>query len=65
MKPGWRREDAAPEFQVQGLGLDLVCVTWDADLRCNSSGWSYHDFHGPRKQKRSTVPRSGFGNNTA
>ena len=26
-------EDAATEFQVQGLELDWVCVTWDADLR--------------------------------
>src|SRR6266481_6512839 len=24
-------EDAATEFQVQGLELDWVCVTWDAD----------------------------------
>ncbi|HEY5915573.1 MAG TPA: DUF2075 domain-containing protein [Verrucomicrobiae bacterium] len=43
-------EDAATEFQVQGLELDWVCVTWDADLRCNSSGWSYHDFRGSRWQ---------------
>jgi hypothetical protein len=26
-------EDAATEFQVQGLELDWSCVTWDADLR--------------------------------
>ena len=26
-------EDAATEFQVQGLELDWTCVTWDADLR--------------------------------
>ena len=26
-------EDAATEFQVQGLELDWVCVTWDADFR--------------------------------
>lgn len=43
-------EDAATEFQVQGLELDWVCVTWDADLRCNSSGWTYHDFRGSRWQ---------------
>jgi hypothetical protein len=41
-------EDAATEFQVQGLELDWVCVTWDADLRFNASGWSYHDFRGSR-----------------
>lgn len=26
-------EDAATEFQVQGLELDWACVTWDADFR--------------------------------
>jgi hypothetical protein len=39
-------EDAATEFQVQGLELDWVCVTWDADFRFNGSGWNYHDFRG-------------------
>ena len=41
-------EDAATEFQVQGLELDWVCVTWDSDFRFNGSGWSYHDFRGDR-----------------
>ena len=41
-------EDAATEFQVQGLELDWICVTWDADLRFTSSDWSYHDFRGDR-----------------
>lgn len=41
-------EDAATEFQVQGLELDWACVTWDADLRFGLSGWSYHDFRGDR-----------------
>lgn len=41
-------EDAATEFQVQGLELDWTCVTWDADLRFIPSGWSYHDFRGDR-----------------
>lgn len=39
-------EDAATEFQVQGLELDWACVTWDGDLRFTGSGWSYHDFRG-------------------
>jgi hypothetical protein len=39
-------EDAATEFQVQGLELDWTCVTWDADFRYNGSGWNYHDFRG-------------------
>jgi hypothetical protein len=41
-------EDAATEFQVQGLELDWTCVTWDADFRFNGSGWNYHDFRGSR-----------------
>ena len=41
-------EDAATEFQVQGLELDWTCVTWDGDLRYNGSGWSFHDFRGDR-----------------
>lgn len=41
-------EDAATEFQVQGLELDWTCVTWDGDLRFTDSGWSFHDFRGNR-----------------
>lgn len=43
-------EDVATEFQVQGLELDWACVTWDADLRFNGSGWAYHDFRGSKWQ---------------
>ena len=41
-------EDAATEFQVQGLELDWTCVTWDGDLRYTDSGWTCHDFRGDR-----------------
>jgi Uncharacterized conserved protein (DUF2075) len=41
-------EDAATEFQVQGLEVDWACVTWDGDLRFTGSGWSFHDFRGYR-----------------
>jgi hypothetical protein len=41
-------EDAATEFQVQGLELDWACVTWDGDLRYSGGDWSYHDFRGKR-----------------
>lgn len=43
-------EDAATEFQVQGLELDWAVVTWDGDLRFTDSGWSYHDFRGAKWQ---------------
>ena len=39
-------EDVATEFQIQGLELDWVCVTWDADLRRNTDAWSHHSFRG-------------------
>ena len=41
-------EDAATEFQVQGLELDWTCVAWDGDLRFADSGWSCHQFRGDR-----------------
>lgn len=41
-------EDAATEFQVQGLELDWACVSWDADLRLVGQHWEYHAFVGSR-----------------
>ena len=41
-------EDVGTEFSVQGLELDWVCVTWDADLRYTSKGWQHWKFHGSR-----------------
>jgi len=37
-------EDPATEFQIQGLELDWVCMTWDADLRHEDGQWSYNEF---------------------
>ncbi len=31
-------EDAATEFQIQGLEVDWAYVTWDADLRRHDAG---------------------------
>ena len=44
-------EDAATEFQVQGLELDWVCVNWDADLRIGPSGWDHFCFRGKKWQR--------------
>ena len=41
-------EDAATEFQVQGLELDWTCVAWDGDLRFDDAGWNCHFFRGNR-----------------
>ena len=43
-------EDVATEFQVQGLELDWVCVTWDGDLRFSNEGWKSHSFIGNKWQ---------------
>jgi hypothetical protein len=39
-------EDAATEFDVQGLELDWACVAWDGDLRFGGGGWGCHSFRG-------------------
>lgn len=41
-------EDVATEFDIQGLELDWVCVTWDADFRYNEKGWEYWSFVGTK-----------------
>jgi hypothetical protein len=41
-------EDVGTEFSVQGLELDWVCVTWDADFRHSSKGWQHWKFHGSK-----------------
>lgn len=41
-------EDAATEFDIQGLELDWACVSWDADFRHSASGWEHMSFVGER-----------------
>jgi len=41
-------EDAATEFQVQGLEVDWACVVWDGDFRMGSRDWIYKSFTGDR-----------------
>lgn len=58
-------EDAATEFQVQGLELDWVCMTWDADLRFDETGWLYHSFVGTswtsvKKEDRQQYLRNAY-----
>lgn len=43
-------EDAATEFQVQGLEVDWACVTWDADLRLSAGKWDFRSFVGSQWQ---------------
>jgi len=53
-------EDAATEFQVQGLELDWVCVTWDADLRSTPHDWTCHSFVGSKWQNVKAVERRQY-----
>jgi hypothetical protein len=53
-------EDAATEFQVQGLELDWVCVTWDADLRFAQSDWSYYSFKASRWENMNKPDRRQY-----
>jgi hypothetical protein len=44
-------EDVATEFHIQGLELDWVCITWDADFRYTKNGWEHRSFRGNKWQK--------------
>ena len=44
-------EECATEFQVQGLELDWICATWDADLRMMDGEWQHRKFHGGKWNK--------------
>jgi len=39
-------EDVATEFDIQGLELDWICVSWDADFRFVNNTWQYYQFRG-------------------
>lgn len=43
-------EDAATEFDIQGLELDWSCVAWDPSLRMGMGTWEYKSFRGTQWQ---------------
>lgn len=49
-RSSWYLEDPATEYQVQGLELDWVCMTWDADLRMMGNSWLYREFKSSKWQ---------------
>lgn len=53
-------EDAATEFQIQGLELDWTCVTWDADLRRSGGQWSHYAFRGDRWTTMRKIERKRY-----
>ena len=44
-------EDAATEFDIQGLELDWTCLVWDGDFRYTLDGWDHNAFRGSKWQK--------------
>jgi len=53
-------EDVATEFHVQGLELDWVCVTWDADFRHTKKGWEHWSFCGDRWNHINKIERKNY-----
>jgi len=53
-------EQVATEFQIQGLELDWVCVTWDADLRYSKEGWGTYSFKGNKWQNINKKDRKKY-----
>jgi hypothetical protein len=53
-------EDAATEFQVQGLELDWACVVWDADFRKQGAAWDHWSFVGNRWQRVRKAERQSY-----
>lgn len=45
-------EDAASEFDIQGLELDWTCLIWDGDLRYVDGHWDYFEFNGGTRWNR-------------
>lgn len=53
-------EDAASEFDVQGLELDWTCIVWDGDLRRENGQWGNYSFTGNKWQNIRAPERKAF-----
>ncbi|MFA6999093.1 MAG: DNA/RNA helicase domain-containing protein, partial [Victivallaceae bacterium] len=53
-------EDAASEFEVQGLELDWTCIVWDGDLRWKDRGWKNFSFIGSKWQNIRSEERKAY-----
>lgn len=53
-------EDAATEFQVQGLELDWSCVVWDGDFRLKNGVWDYRSFVGSKWNRINKPERQNY-----
>jgi hypothetical protein len=53
-------EDAATEFDVQGLELDWACLCWDANFRRAGNAWQALQFKGTRWQAVNAASRRAY-----
>lgn len=53
-------EDAATEFDIQGLELDWTCVAWDPSLQIVNNEWKYRAFRGTKWQNINDVVRRRY-----
>ena len=51
MRSSYYLEDAATEFDIQGLELDWACVVWDGDFRHDGEKWQTWSFRGSKWQR--------------
>jgi len=53
-------EDAATEFDIQGLELDWVGICWDANLRREGNQWKPYYFRGTRWERITDDTRAAY-----
>ena len=53
-------EDAASEFDIQGLELDWTCIVWDGDLRRENDSWGNYSFTGNKWQNIRSEERKSY-----
>jgi hypothetical protein len=63
VRSSWFLEEAASEFDVQGLELDWSVVVWDADFRHNGLGWENWSFTGGKWQRIHSPERKLYQKN--
>ncbi len=56
-------EEAATEFDIQGLEVDWSVVVWDADFRHNGTGWENWSFTGGKWQRINAAQRRLYQKN--
>lgn len=64
VRSSYALENAATEFDIQGLELDYAIVAWDADFRYSDGQWSYHNFSGNKWNNIGKTDKKQYLKNT-